>query len=73
MTIVHVEFDWTDEFGTCYDCGHPAFFALPDAYNRAGEEPQPIDDKHKRCALCAANAAAEDGERIIRLDTEDEL
>ena len=26
--LVHVEFDWSDEFGPCLDCGLPAAYEI---------------------------------------------
>lgn len=75
MSLVHVEFEWDDSHGTCYECGLPAAFALPEAYGEAagrefwraiGTDPAMVDAKHKRCSRCAANDAAE-GERVTRL------
>ena len=59
-----VVFHWTREWGDCYECGLPAAFFLPDAYGVEDEAPS----RHNlRCAVCAANAAAE-GERVARID-----
>lgn len=66
MAIVTVTFHWDDSHGECYDCGNPAAFLVPDAYG-----PRPIDDTHKRCAVCAANDAVS-GERVTRISGEDE-
>lgn len=55
-TLQHVEFDWSTKHGQCYDCGLPAGFQLVGDAGSTG----------KRCAVCAANAAA-DGEQITRL------
>lgn len=63
-TTEHIEFDWSTQWGRCYECGLPAAFYLPDAYGVEGEPPQ---DKNLRCAVCAANAAA-DGETVRRID-----
>jgi hypothetical protein len=64
VQLAHVVI-WSEDYGTCYDCGKPAAFALPDAY---GENPDNvIEDTHKRCAICAANGAADGNGRVIRL------
>jgi hypothetical protein len=61
--LIQVVHHWSDEHGTCYGCGHPAAFAIKDP-------DEGIDDEDKRCAVCAANDAA-DGEMIYRLFQED--
>lgn len=67
MALVKVTYHWDDKHGPCYDCGNPAAFFLPRAYVRMGEEPEEPNDINKRCALCAANAAA-DGEQVEWID-----
>lgn len=62
MTTEHVEFDWSTEWGSCYECGLPAAFRL---VGLAVYETNL--DSWKRCAVCAANAAAT-GEFIARID-----
>jgi hypothetical protein len=49
--LIQVTFEWSDEHGTCEDCGLPAAFRA---------ERRPV------CAVCAANAAAE-GDRVTRI------
>jgi hypothetical protein len=61
--LVPVLFHWSNRHGDCYQCGCPAHFYTPDAYGND----QPITDKHKRCAICAADDAV-DGERVTRID-----
>jgi hypothetical protein len=63
-----VLFHWSTEHGTCYECGLPAAFYLPDAYGMDSEGPTEVN---KRCAVCAANDAAE-GERVARIASLDE-
>lgn len=67
MTIVKVCRDWTDEKGFCEECGDPAAFCVPDAYGPNHK----LDNTNLRCAICAANAAAYDGERIVGLFWDD--
>lgn len=64
--LAAVTFLWSTDKGRCYNCGIPAAFAVPDAYgtDATGE----LSAHHLRCAVCAANDAA-DGERVIRLDS----
>lgn len=60
--LVTVIFQWVDQYGPCYECGRPAaFFVGKDD----GPRPQT-----KRCAVCAANAAA-DGEFVQRIEPQD--
>lgn len=66
MTIVKVTHNWTDEKGRCYERGDPAAFAVPDAYGA-----KELGPHHLRCAVCAANAAAYDGDRIVGLFPDD--
>lgn len=66
MAIVTVTFQWTDEKGTCYECGNPALYCLPDAYGPNHK----LDHVNLRCPVCAASAAAE-GERVVHLFPED--
>lgn len=47
--LVEVVFHWDDAHGKCYDCGKPA------AFTSSEHESEP---ENKRCALCAANDAA---------------
>lgn len=56
--LVHVEFDWSPEYGDCYDCGLPAAYKTDDP------------PAHILCSVCAAAAAAE-GERITWLFADD--
>jgi len=72
--LVNVSFQWSDQYGTCYECGLPAAFALPLAYNdieqttwEFNRDTFVIEDKHKRCAVCAANAAV-DGDAVVRIE-----
>lgn len=58
--LVEVKFQWSDEYGTCYECGLPAAFLV-------GDRKQSADSADLRCAVCAANAAA-DGELIARVE-----
>jgi hypothetical protein len=62
MTLVKVEFEWSDEKGACYDCGRPAAYTVPDAYGVG----KPIGPEHLRCSVCAAHDAA-NGERLVYL------
>jgi hypothetical protein len=77
MALVPTTFVWTDEKGTCYECGSPALFCLPEAYWNKDEKPDGLtfpDDltnHNLRCPVCAANAAAFDGERIVGLFWDD--
>ena len=54
--LVEVRFLWSPEDGICSDCGLPAAFWVTDAYDAEHTEPGEHD---KRCAVCAANDAAE--------------
>ena len=63
--LVHVEFDWSDEYGECYECGRPAAYALD--YNFANDRGAAA----LRCSVCAALAASE-GARITWLFAEDD-
>jgi hypothetical protein len=56
MTLVHVEFDWSDEFGRCYDCGLPAAYETGTRSTR----------RELLCSVCAAQHAA-DGEVLTYL------
>ena len=67
MALVTVTREWTDEKGTCEECGDPAAFVVPDAYGPDHK----LDAANLRCAICAANAAAYDGERIVGLFWDD--
>lgn len=60
--LVHVEFDWSPEHGSCYECGLPAAYAVsgPDDHDT------PHQPNRLRCSVCAAAAAA-DGDFLIRL------
>lgn len=60
MSLVHVEFDWSDEFGFCYDCGRPAAYEI--GHSQDGTSPQ----ARLRCSVCAASAAWE-GEELTYL------
>lgn len=51
-------FAWNTEHGYCYECGLPAAFTV--------SPPEAVEDHHRRCAVCAANAAV-DGETISRI------
>lgn len=68
-----VIFRWTRDYGDCYDCGLPAAFFLPRAYINEERTPGAPDQRptetNKRCAVCAANDAA-NGETIARIDGE---
>lgn len=68
MGLVHVEFEWSDEHGTCCDCGLPAAYVLDGVSRRPDNAPSAEDF---RCSICAALAASE-GERIRYLFAEDE-
>lgn len=52
-----VIFQWSRNYGDCYDCGLPAAFAINNS----------MEKHNKRCCVCAANAAV-DGEKIYRID-----
>ena len=67
MAIVTVTRQWTDEKGLCYECGDPAAFVVPEAYGPN----HVLDAANLRCAVCAANAAAYDGEVIVGLFPDD--
>ena len=71
--LVIVTFAWSTRLGSCYECGLPAQFFLPRAYINEQRTPnapdQAPDDTNKRCAICAANAAAE-GEPVLRIEPE---
>lgn len=58
--LVHVAFDWSDEFGVCYDCGLPAAYRVESSYESLQ------GDAALRCSVCAAMAASE-GEPITYL------
>jgi hypothetical protein len=60
MALVHVEFDWDDVFGECYDCGLPAAYAARQ------------HGLTMLCSVCAAGWAA-NGEQIEYLFAETEL
>lgn len=72
--MVHVEFDWSDEFGFCEDCGDlPASYRAPDlvvTHVEEGEEPV-VQHGQKLCPICAALWASY-GERLERLWTDEE-
>jgi len=51
-----IVFQWSYENGICYDCGLPAAFYTGESKHAHA----------KRCAVCAANLAA-DGERVTRI------
>lgn len=53
-------FFWSRNHGDCYECGRPAAFKLL-GYSGTDES------SWLRCAVCAANAAAE-GETIARIE-----
>lgn len=54
-------FQWSREYGECWDCGLPAAYA-------AGSPPERDSIPERRlCCVCAAEAAA-GGETIDRLD-----
>jgi hypothetical protein len=57
---------WSDTHGPCYECGLPAAYLVPDAHTRTGQPTPPAGPQHKRCALCAAQNAA-DGEPLQHL------
>lgn len=59
--MVHVEFDWSDKHGTCYDCGLPAAYEVGDwsKYHR------------KLCSVCTALAVYE-GDTILAYLFEDQ-
>jgi hypothetical protein len=60
-----IVFHWSADHGRCYDCNLPAAFYLPYAYVR-DYIPEPPQPRNLRCAVCAANAAA-DGESVERI------
>lgn len=62
MALQKVTFQWDDRFGSCYDCGVPAVYALKEVYGPA----------KLRCSVCAAQAAIVDGEELIYLPNEEE-
>lgn len=68
--VVHF---WSNANGWCSECGNPAAFFLPRAYINETRTPNAPDqqttDTNKRCAVCAANAAA-DGEIVRRIHEE---
>lgn len=66
MPLIDVHFQWSDEYGECYECGLPAAYVVPDAYGPN----QPLSEYHKRCCRCAALDAA-DGLRVVRLFEDD--
>lgn len=49
MAIIRVVFEWSDEFGRCYECGVPA------AYTSSEHKALP---ENLRCSVCAAQDAA---------------
>ena len=63
MSLVHVEFDWSDEFGFCYECGRPA------AYTVGHDQDGTTADARLRCSVCAALNAWE-GETLTYLFAE---
>jgi hypothetical protein len=72
--LIHVEFDWSNEFGLCEDCGDlPASYFAPDLvvthHKLSGEVV--VQTGHKLCPICAAMWASY-GERLERLWQEDE-
>lgn len=62
--LVHVEFDWSNEHGECYDCGLPAAYKL----KHIGL------DNHQDFVLCSVCAAyhASHGDEIVYLFDEEE-
>jgi hypothetical protein len=67
MAVITVTHDWTDEKGVCYECGDPAAFCVPFAYGPNHK----LDEVNLRCAVCAANIAAYEGETIVGLFPDD--
>lgn len=63
MTLIDVHFQWSDEYGFCYDCGRPAAYLI-------GDRRESADTADLRCSVCAADCAA-DGEIITRLTGRD--
>jgi hypothetical protein len=65
----NVNLFWRDSYGHCYDCGLPAAFILSSEYTYQVNRSERVEyrDTDKRCAICAANAAA-DGEYIQRIE-----
>lgn len=63
MAVITITRHWTDEMGRCYECGDPAAFCVPFAYGPKHK----LDEVNLRCAICAANAAAYEGEIIVGL------
>lgn len=62
-----IVFQWNTDHGECYECGRPAAFMVVDA--AAPRQYDPSYPYNLRCALCAANNAA-DGETIRRIREE---
>jgi hypothetical protein len=67
--LVDVHFKWSDQFGACYECGLPAAFARSYHYTPSHLPvwPRECADNMKLCAVCAANAAA-NNEAIVRIE-----
>ena len=59
-----VVFSWSTKHGDCVECGRPAAYLAPGMYGPTGEG-------GRLCSVCAAQAAAVDGERIVYLNAED--
>lgn len=51
MALIDVHFKWSDEHGTCHDCGRPAAYEAIDAYGPGRHE--------KLCSVCTASWAAD--------------
>lgn len=66
--IVTVLMRWSNKHGECYGCGLPAAFWIPNR-NVDHLSPTAPHASEKRCAVCAANEAAE-GLLIRRIDSE---
>ena len=67
MSIVHVEFDWDDAKGKCWDCGNPAAYCVPDMYGPNHR----LDNANLMCSVCAAYHAST-GERIVYIWSDDD-
>ncbi len=53
--IRELKFRWSDEHGTCYDCGAPAAYALPARYGRSADSE--VREEDKLCSVCFAAEA----------------
>lgn len=54
---VEVTFVWSPEHGSCYDCGLPAAYAMPERYGLPADSTVRPEDK--LCSVCFASAVVD--------------